>query len=76
MRKTRKNALFLLLFSGFILGLHKGNLALLDGETGKAVEIFPVRANLLPPVDQQKLAAGIPADSPEALARLLEDFLS
>lgn len=76
MEKNVKNALFALLLSGFVLGLHGGRLALLDGETGKAIEVFPVRACLLPPADQESLAKGIRVDSQDALERLLEDYLS
>ena len=76
MVKNVKNALFALLLSGFILGIHGGNLALLDGETGKAIEVFPLRACLLPPADQESLAKGIRVGSRDALERLLEDYLS
>lgn len=76
MGKNVKNALFALLLSGFVLGIHGGKLALLDGETGKAIEVFPLRACLLPPADQERLAKGIRADSRDALERLLEDYLS
>ena len=76
MEKNAKTALFALLLSGLVLGLHGGKLALLDGETGKAIEVFPVQACLLPPADQESLAKGIRVDSRDALERLLEDYLS
>ena len=76
MEKNAKTALFALLLSGLVLGLHGGKLALLDGETGKAIEVFPLRACLLPPADQESLAKGIRVDSRDALERLLEDYLS
>ena len=76
MEKNAKTALFALLLSGLVLGLHGGKLALLDGETGKAIDLFPLRACLLPPADQESLAKGIRADSRDALERLLEDYLS
>lgn len=71
-----KTALSALVLSGFILGLRGGNLALLDGKTGKAIEVLPLAARMLPPADQESLAKGIPVSSPEALHRLLEDYLS
>ena len=74
MEKNVKNALFALLLSWLVLGIHGGKLALLDGETGKAIEVFPVQA--LPPADQESLAKGIRVGSRDALVRLLEDFLS
>ena len=76
MEKNVKNALFSLLLSWLVLGIHGGKLALLDGETGKAIEVFPVQACLLPPADQESLAKGIRVGSRDALVRLLEDFLS
>lgn len=76
MRKYAKNVLTFLLFYGLILGVHRGKVALLEKETGKALEVFPLRACLLPPADQKALANGISIGSPEALARLLEDYLS
>ena len=76
MEKNAKTALFALLLSGLVLGLHGGKLALLDGETGKAIEVFPLRACLLPPADQESLAKGIRVGTRDALERLLEDYLS
>ena len=76
MEKNAKTALFALLLSGLVLGLHGGKLALLDGETGKAIEVFPLRACLLPPADQESLAKGIRVGSRDALEQLLEDYLS
>lgn len=76
MEKNVKKAVFALLLFGLVLGIHGGKLALLDEQTGKTIEVFPVRACLLPPADQESLAKGIRVGSRDALAQLLEDYLS
>ena len=76
MRLYTKFILTIPLFCGFVLGMHGGRLALLEIETGRPVEVFPLHASRLPPADQKRRAEGIPVDSPQALARLLEDYLS
>lgn len=66
----------LLIFSGLILGICKGKLALIAESDGQPVEIYPLFAAMLPAADQKSLTEGIPVRSAEELSRLLEDFLS
>ena len=66
----------LLIFSGLILGICKGKLALIAESDGQPVEIYPLFAAMLPAADQKSLAEGLPVRSAEELSRLLEDFLS
>lgn len=75
MEKILKRSVFLILASLF-LGLHGKNLALLDGNTGKAIEIYPLSVSMLPKADQENLRRGITVESEEDLSRLLEDYLS
>ena len=75
MGKNLKKEAFLIVVSLF-LGLHGGNLALVDGSTGKPVKIYPLSVSMLPRADQEKLREGIAIDSEEELSRLLEDYLS
>lgn len=66
----------LLIFTGLILGICKGKLALIAESDGQPVEIYPLFAAMLPAADQKSLTEGIPVRSAEELSRLLEDFLS
>lgn len=76
MQKNTHLKLLPLLLSGLFLGLYGNHVALLDGSTGNAVEVYPLRASLLPPADQESLKKGIPVPSPQVLDSLLEDYLS
>lgn len=60
----------------FLLGNHKGYLALWKEDRPDPYQIFPVKVESLPPSDQESLARGIRARSDLELAGLLEDFLS
>lgn len=60
----------------FLLGNHKGYLALWKEGQPDPYQIFPVKIASLPPSDQESLARGIRARSDLELAGLLEDFLS
>lgn len=71
----KRLALWILL-AGMTLGIFRGHVALWRNSSPDPEAVYPYSAALLPPEDQAALARGIPADSPEALARLLEDFLS
>lgn len=71
----KRLALWILL-AGMTLGIYRGHVALWQSGSAEPETVYPCPAALLPPEDQAALAKGIPADSPEALARLLEDFLS
>ena len=60
----------------FLLGNHKGYLALWKEDRPEPFQIFPVKVETLPEADQQALNRGIPARSEIELSSLLEDFLS
>lgn len=64
------------LLLAFLLGSHKGYLALWKEDRPEPFQIYPVKVDSLPPADQEALAQGIPARSDLELAELLEDFLS
>ena len=65
-----------LLLALYLLGSHKGYLALWKEDRPEPYQIFPVKVASLPQSDQEKLAQGIPARSDLELSSLLEDFLS
>lgn len=66
---------FILLFT-FLLGCHKGYVALWTEGSDTPVEIYPYRVNSLPPADQAALEKGIPIKNDLELSSLLEDYLS
>ena len=51
-----------------------GRLALFAPGGGEPLEVYEIYTRLLPPVDAEALAAGIPVGSEAELDRLLEDF--
>ena len=67
---------YLTLILAFLLGSHNGFVALWTETAKEPAVVFPYRVSTLPPNDQAALERGIRVDSPEALHRLLEDFLS
>ena len=60
----------------FLLGTHKGYLALWKDDRPEPFQIFPVKVASLPEADQAALETGIVARSEVELSSLLEDFLS
>lgn len=68
--------LYLTLIAAFLLGSHNGFVALWKDSTAEPAVVFPYRIESLPLQDQQRLNQGILVDNEEALASLLEDFLS
>ena len=76
MRKSRSQIFCFLLASVFLLGSHKGYLALWKEDRPEPFQIFPVKVETLPEADQNALKEGIPARSEIELSSLLEDFLS
>ena len=77
MMKTKQNILLSwLLCAMFLLGSHKGYLALWKDDRPEPFQIFPVKVDSFPESDQKKLSEGIPARSELELSSLLEDFLS
>ena len=67
---------FLSVLMSFYLGIHGGQLALLEPGNPLPVEIFPIAAEMLPAADRQALADGIRIRDKLHLAQLLEDYLS
>jgi hypothetical protein len=72
----RHTFIYLSLFSAFILGAHKGDLALWLSPGGQPDYVFPYSVSALPPEDQQRLKDGIRIESKDELIGLLEDYLS
>ena len=68
MRYRTLGALLLIL----ILGCHGEYAAILDGHTGKPLQVLSYRVASFPPADQAALRQGIALTDP----RLLEDFFS
>lgn len=73
-KKFQKSVNTLLLL-GYLLGIHRGYLALWKGEDPQCISIFPVKAASLPVADQVALRRGIRADDEAQLLLLLEDYL-
>lgn len=77
MKKRKMYSIYCIILGIFILGSYQGRIALWEQDrTGDPLRIYPVSVSLLPEADQEALNRGICADSPEALARMLEDYLS
>ena len=73
--KMKTNLLFLMLLSVY-LGIHNGNLAIIDAQTEAPVEVFPYSVKLYTKCDQSALTEGIPIDNKYDYQKALEDFLS
>ena len=65
-----------LLALAWVLGCHKGYLALYKENSPEPCQIYPCPVENLPEQDQAELAMGIRIRTPEALDQILEDFLS
>jgi hypothetical protein len=74
--KLRQLSLVLALIQGFFLGIHNGHVALWEEGGNQPLQVFPYRAEVLPPADQAALEKGIPIESKAELISLLEDYLS
>ena len=72
----RNLPIYLTLIFTFLIGTHKGFLALWTQPGGEPQYIFPYSISSLPPEDQKRLETGIRLNDQEALIRLLEDYLS
>ena len=66
----------LILLIGYLLGISDGYIALWKDGSGSALQVFPYRAEMLPPTDQQALENGIHITGEQELYQLLEDYLS
>lgn len=71
-----KRLLPLVLTLAVILGTWKGYVALFDKGGTEPKQIFPTRADTLPPADQAALEKGIVIRNDRDLQQLLEDYLS
>ena len=75
MNPKRKTAAVLLVLM-YLLGSHKGYLALWKEGQPEPFQIFPVKVDSLPDADRSRLEKGLRARSELQLAELLEDYLS
>lgn len=71
-----KQTLLALMLLGFTLGCHKGYLALWRDGYPDPYQVYPYKAALLPPEDQQLLEEGIHVPGERELQQVLEDYLS
>ena len=76
MKRFRRSILYMVLSGMFLLGSHKGYLALWKEGRLEPWQIFPLKVEVLPEEDRLALEQGIPARSETELSSLLEDFLS
>ena len=72
----RYRLLTAIILLGFILGVHKGNVALWREGSKEPIKVFPYRASLLPEEDQKRLEQGVHVESISQLRKLIEDYFS
>lgn len=60
----------------YTLREYAGQVAVFEGDSDYPMQIFESPVDALPPEEQEKLRAGISADSWDALSVLLEDYTS
>ena len=60
----------------FTLSVYEGNVAVFAYGSAEPAEILDTKIASLPPTEAERLMRGIPADSAEALQRLIEDYCS
>ena len=71
-----QKSLWAIALSIYLLGSHKGYLALWKDDRPEPFQIYPVKVSALPEEDRLALEKGIAARSEIELSSLLEDFLS
>ena len=76
MKDCIRNPICTAVLSLYLLGSHKGYLALWKEDRPEPFQIYPVKVSSLPEQDQLVLEKGIRARSDMELSSLLEDFLS
>ncbi len=76
MKMKRHFLLYNLVLFGFLLGIHKGKIALWKDNMAQPIQVFPYSATMLPKADQAKLAKGIHVDTLDELYQLVEDYIS
>ena len=74
MSNCRRKYLALLLT--FFLGLREGNITLWRAGCGEPEQVFPYRAETLPPAVRAALEEGIALPTPEDALETVENFLS
>lgn len=74
--KTVQKTFFFFLAVMFLLGNHKGYLALWKDDRPEPFQVYPVKIDDLPETDREALGRGIRARSEPELASILEDYLS
>jgi hypothetical protein len=68
--------LYCITLLGFLLGIHKGKVAVWVDHDPKPAKVFPYSARLLPAADRKRLEKGIHFETKEELVRTIEDYLS
>lgn len=76
MNRIKKRFLHTALAMAFLLGCHKGYVALWEVGAAEPKQIFPLTVDSLPPADQELLERGIRVETVQELAQLIEDYLS
>ena len=75
MSAIRKSLWTLMLF-GWILGIHRGYIALWDSGGSSPCAVYPYKAALLPPAEVSRLADGIAIRDEAQLQFLLTNYFS
>ena len=73
--KIRKSIPYILTIA-FLVGIHRGYIAIWNGEDPDPEYRLPYSASLLPESDRKELEKGIFIQSRQELTRFLEDFCS
>ena len=72
----KKTLLYSILLFGFLLGVHKGKIALWRGEQKTPFMVFPYSVRSFPKNDRLVLEEGIRFESMDELRQMLADYLS
>ena len=73
--KNRKHIHYILSLT-FLIGIHRGRIAIWHGEDPEPECTLPYSASLLPEADRKALEKGIYIQSREELTQIIEDFCS
>lgn len=74
--RRKHTILYTIVIMGWLLGVHKGYIALWKDGSTEPERVFPYRASLLPDSDRRQLEKGIPFEDIAELTKRLEDYLS
>ena len=73
----KENRYFIyIMLACFLAGIHRGHVAIWQGEDPQPKWILPYSAAMLPEADRAALEHGIPILNREELTRFLEDYCS